>query len=106
MLEGRIHDDYKYMRTRDGREFATFTLLIRSYDKDLRDDSETKADIKVRIMVFDYKLVQYLKNVNAHNGCPVSIFGRINSHTIEYKGKYFVMNDVVVRDIHLIKTIE
>lgn len=106
MLEGRIHDDYKYKRTKEGREYATFTLLIRSFDKDFRDNTETKVDVKIRIMVFDHQLVQYLRKVNAHNGCMVSVFGRINSYRAERHGEYFTMNDVVVRDIHIMKTIE
>ena len=105
MLEGRISDDFKYTRTQEGKVFATFTMVIRSFDKEFSDNSEKRTDVSIRIHVFDYKLVQYLKKVKAHNGCLVSVFGRMNSYRKETRrGDFYTQNNVVVRDIHLVKT--
>lgn len=103
-LEGRISNDYRYMKTRDGREFATFTLMVNSYDKQTKDKTETKVYVFIRIMVFDKYQVEYLKRVKPHNGNRVSILGRVNSHLNEYKGVEFFQNDIVVRDIHIVQT--
>lgn len=103
-LEGRIADDYKYMRTKEGRTFATFTLVVRSFDKDFSDNTERKVDIFIRIMVFDNKLVEYLKKVGAHNGNIVNIMGRLNTYQKEIEDKIYMTLNVVVRDIHVVKT--
>lgn len=105
ILEGRVGDDYKYTRTIEGRVYATFTLNVKSFDKELRDTTENKEHIGIRIQVFDNKLVQYLKAVDCHNGCLVSILGRLNSFLAEKNGIKYYQNDVVVRDINLIKTL-
>lgn len=103
-LEGIVGDDYKYMKTRDGKDFATFTLYINSFNKEYRDKTEAAIYVHIRIMVFDARLVEYLKKVKPRNGNRVSILGRLNSHKNEYKGTELWQNDVVVRDIHIIKT--
>lgn len=103
MLEGRIGDDFKYTRTVEGKVFATFTLNVKSFDKELRDSTENKEYITIKIMVFDHKLVQYLQKVDACNGCIANVFGRLNSYQSERKGVKFWQNDVVVRDINIIK---
>ena len=105
-LEGRISDDYKQMRTKEGRIFITFTLIVRSFDKDLSDNTERKIDIYIRIMVFDNKLIKYLERVGAKNGNWVSIMGRVNTYQREIDDKYYSFLDVVVRDINVLKTIK
>lgn len=105
ILEGRIGDDFKYSRTIEGREYANFTLNVKSFDKELRDTTENKEHIQIKIQVFDHKLVKYLKAVDCHNGCLVNILGRLNAFLAEKKGIKYYYNDVVVRDINLVKTL-
>lgn len=103
-LEGVIGDDYKYAKTQDGKEFATFTLLVRSYMKEFADKTEKRDYTYLRIMVFDSKLVEHLHKMSARRGHRVSVLARLNSHRQEYKGNAFVQVDIVARDIQIIKT--
>ena len=105
VLEGRVGNDFRYSRTIEGRVYASFTLQVKSFDKELKDSTENKEHIRIRIEVFDHKLVKYLQAVNCHNGCLVNILGRLNAYKAEKNGVTFYQNDVVVRDINVIKTL-
>ena len=71
MLEGIIGDDYKYGKTQDGKEYATFSLCINSYMKEFADSTErTHSQTYIRIFVFDKKQVAYLQKVKARRGQP------------------------------------
>jgi len=105
MLEGVIGDDYKYGKTQDGKEYATFSLCINSYMKEFADATErTHSQTYIRIFVFDKKQVAYLQKVKARRGQRASVFGRLTSVKNEYKGNTFITNNVTCRDITIIKT--
>jgi len=107
LIEGIIGDDFKYGKTQDGKEFATFSLCVNTYTKDMSDATErTHSQTYIRIFVYDKKKVAYLHKVNAHRGQRASIFGRISSFKTEYKGNYYMTNNVVCRDIGIIKNSE
>lgn len=104
MLEGVIGDDYKYGKTQDGKEYATFSLCINSYMKDFADSTErTHSQTYIRIFVFDKKQVAYLQKVKARRGQRASVFGRLTSVKNEYKGNTFITNNVTCRDVTIIK---
>lgn len=103
-LTGTIGEDFRYKHSQDGKEFATFTLLVNSYDKEMHDGTEQRQITFLRIMVFDRHCVEYLHNVNARHGHHVHIIARINSHRVEYKGHTYIQNDVVARRIFLLAT--
>ena len=106
-LEGLIGDDYKYGKTQDGKEFATFCLLINAFDKEYTDATErTHSQTMIRIFVYDKRQLEYLKKINAHRGQRASIFARLSSHKTEYKGITFIQNNVTCKDISIIKTKE
>lgn len=104
LLQGKIGNDYKYLKTKRGSEFATFTLCLEAFDKEERDKTENRNTVYIRIMVFDDLLVQYLHKVGARSGNKASIYGRVNSHRVTSKNVTFVQNDIIVRDIHIVKT--
>ena len=107
MLEGQIGDDFKFGKTQDMKEFCTFTLCINSFIKDMAHSTErTNSQVYIRTMIFDKKLVEYMKKVKAKQGQRVSVFARLTSHKSEYRGISYIQNNVVVRDIHVIKTKE
>lgn len=107
ILEGLIGDDYKYGKTKDGKEFATFSLCINSFDKEMADSTErTHSQAFIRIFVYDKRQVEYLHRVNAHRGQRASIYGRLISFKNEYKGNTFMTNNVTCRDINIIKNRE
>ena len=104
-LEGLIGDDYRYGKTQDGKEYATFSLCCNSFMRDMADSTErTHSQTYVRIFIYDKKQVGYLKKVDAHRGMRVSIFGRLSSFKNDYKGISFMTNSVICRDIGIIKT--
>lgn len=104
-LEGLVGDDYKYGRTSDGKEYATFSLSCNSFIKEISDNTErTHSQNFIRTTVFDKKLVAYLRKVDAHRGQRVSVFGRISSFKTEYKGIDFIQLSIVVRDIAILQT--
>jgi len=105
LLEGILGDDYKYGRTTDGKEFATFSLHLNAFRRDMSDNTErTHGQTFIRVFVYDKGQVEYLHRVNAHRGQRASLYGRISSHMNEYKGHSYLVNAVVCRDISIIKT--
>lgn len=105
MLEGIIGDDFKYGRTQEGRDFATFSLCVNAYIKEMADSTErTHSQTYVRIFIYDKRQIEYLQNVKAHRGQRASVFGRLSSCKCEYKGITYISNNVIARDITIIKT--
>lgn len=104
-LEGLLGDDFKYGRTEDGKEYATFSLCVNSFIKEISDKTErTHSQNFIRTTVFDKKLIAYLRKVDAHRGMRVSVFGRLSSFKTEYRGIDFIQLSIVVRDIAVIQT--
>ena len=104
-LEGLIGDDFKFGRTEEGKEYATFSLCVNSFIKEISDKTErSHSQNYIRTTVFDKKQIEYLRRVNAHRGQRASVFGRISSFKTEYKGIEFVQLSVVVRDIGVIQS--
>ena len=104
-LEGLLGDDFKYGRTEDGKEYATFSLCVNSFIKEISDKTErTHSQNFIRTTVFDKKLIAYLRKVDAHRGMRVSVFGRLSSFKSEYRGIDFIQLSIVVRDIAVIQT--
>ena len=107
LLEGRIGEDYKYGKTQDGKEFATFSLVIAATNHEYKDQDElNRPTTYVRVFAFDKRQIEYLRKVKARSGYRASVFGRLNSSHTEHKGISIMSNNVVVRDIHIIKTQE
>lgn len=107
ILNGIIGDDYKYGKTQECKEYATFSLCINSFYKEMADSTErTHSQTFIRIFVYDKQMVEYLHKVNAKRGNRCSVFGRLVSFKNEYKGNTFMTNSVVCRDIEIIKTKE
>ena len=104
-LEGILGDDFKFGRSQEGKEYATFSLCVNSFIKDISDQTErTHSQNYIRTSVFDKKQLAYLHKVDAHRGQRVSVFGRISSFKTEYKGIEFIQLSIVVRDIAIIQT--
>lgn len=106
-LEGRIGTDFKYGKTQEGKDFATFSLVLSSssYDREVHDSTERNfSETYIRILCFDKRQVEYLRRINANSGQRVCVYGRLSSHRTEYKGVDFIQNNVVVRDLSILKT--
>jgi len=107
MLEGRIGEDFKYGKSQNGKNFATFSLCINASNHEYKDEDEmNKPTTFVRVFVFDKRQIEYLHKVKARSGYRASVFGRLNSSHTEHKGISIMSNNVIVRDIHIVKTQE
>lgn len=103
MLQGRIGNDLQFRKTTEGATFATFTTIINSYSKDFKDNTEHRTETYIRVMCFDKRVVEYMQKVGAKQGNRVNVFARLNSHKSEYKGVEFIQNDVIARDVVVVK---
>lgn len=105
ILEGKVGDDAKWGKTQESKEYFTFSLCINAYAKEFADATERSHSVTyVRIFCYDKRQLEYLRKVNVKRGQRVSIFGRLSSAKNEYKGVTFMSNNVVCRDITVIKT--
>lgn len=102
-LQGKIGNDLQYKKTSEGSQFATFSVVVNSFSKDMKDSTEKRSETYIRVMCFDKHIVEYLQRVNAKQGNKVSILARLNSHKSEYKGISFIQNDVIARDVVVVK---
>lgn len=107
ILEGQVGNDLKYGVASNGMNYATFTLCVNPYFKDIHDSTESNQPMTyIRLFVYDQKKVNYMKRLKIGRGNRVSVFARLNSARTEINGKDIIQNNVVVRDICLIKTKE
>lgn len=105
LLEGVISDDYKMGKTSEGKQFVTFSLVLNSFSKEYADSTEsTHSKNYIRLFIYDKKLIDYLTRIEAHQGQRASVFGRLSSTKTEYRGKNFMSNSVICRDIKIVKT--
>ena len=105
MLEGTIGEDFKWSKAQNGAEYATFSLCMNSYIKEIADSTEkTHSRTYIRIFVYDKKQLEYLKRVKVKRGQRIAILGRLTSAKNEYKGITYMSNNVTCRDISIIKT--
>lgn len=103
--EGRIAE-LKIGKGSNGLKYCTFLLDIEHNAKEdvLPEDARTGI-IRARVFVFNAKLIEYLQRVKAKNNAFASVYGRIGSSRLEStEGKVYYTNNVVAKDIHLIKT--
>lgn len=101
-LQGTIGDDFKYGKAESGFDYATFSLVVEA--SQFAKDKGSEAVTYIRIMVFKHYLVKYLKAVGARRGNKVNVWAFINSHKSEIKGQSIIQNNVIARDICIIKT--
>lgn len=105
IVEGVIGDDAKFGKTQEGKEFYTFSLCVDAYAKEFADATERNhSQTFIRIFVYDKRQIDYLHKVNVKRGQRASVFGRLSSFKNEYKGITFMSNNVICRDIVIIKT--
>ena len=105
ILEGVIGDDAKFGKTQDGKEYYTFSLCVNAYAKEFADTTErSHSQTFVRIFIYDKRQLEYIRKVNAKRGQRASVFFFFFSFKNEYKGITFMSNNVICRDIVIIKT--
>lgn len=105
VLDGVIGNDYKEAKTRDNRDFVTFSLVLGAYMKEWADKTERSYRYQyIRVFVYDKKQVEYLRDVRAKKGNRVFVFGRLTSCLSEYRGNRTITQQVISRDVAIIKT--
>lgn len=104
-LSGIIGDDFRYDNTQEGQPYASFSLIVDSYLKDIADATEKNHRMQfIRIVCFDKSQIEYLQKVDAKRGLRAIVFGRLTSYKKELKGNTFIQLAVTVRDIIIAKT--
>lgn len=105
LFVGQIGADLKFSKCSNGKGMATFSLCVNSFIKELADATErTNSQTYIRILCFDKKQIEYLKNVHAKQGQRAFIVGRLSSFKNEHRGITFMTNNVVCRSIMILKT--
>lgn len=102
-LTGIIGQGFEYKKTQEGAEFATFLLEMNNGYMRKEDSTVHDKLMYLRVMVFDSRLVEYLKNNGAKNNDAVSIFARLNSKKYEKKGIVLYQINIIANDIILIR---
>ena len=59
---------------------------------------------QINVMCFKKQVIDYMRNVKAHYGNLVIVFGFVSSVKIEVKGKTLISNAVNANEIYIIKT--
>lgn len=104
-LEGVIASGYKECAANNGRRYITFVLGVgQPILSELADSTERDHyEANLRIFVYDFRLVKYLRDVGAKEGDRVSLFARLTSFKT-YVGEKLVWSVcVVARDVRLLK---
>lgn len=106
-LEGRIRHS-KFGKTKTGKPYATFALVVHDlYNKEYRESTEGHKDWdSIRIMVFDKKLVDYLRAVKMQDEQKAIVNARISSGRTEHKGETFIQNVIIARSISIVKVVK
>lgn len=105
ILAGRVGENVKFGTAANGNKYCTFLLEVDAYSRDMHDSTERDySKTLVRIFVYDKVQLSYLERVGIKQGNFVQILARLNSHKTEIGSKNIIQNNVIVRDISVIKT--
>lgn len=104
-LEGVIASGYKEGTANNGRRYITFVLGVgQPILSELADSTEQDHyEANLRIFVYDFRLVKYLRDVGAKEGDRVSLFARLTSFKAYVEKKLVWSVCVVARDVRLLK---
>ena len=99
-LKGRIADGLKFAKSKRGKEYATFSLVIEPSAK--RKEAGSESLTYVRVMVFDEDEVLYMHRRGAHTGMIAELYCYITSRKASVtKDKSIISNQVIVRKMIL-----
>ena len=102
ILQGRIGSVLKEGKTQNGNTFMYFGLDIESKANANSTDNNYRQTLK--IMVFKKNVIQYLRNVKAHTGTTVLVFGFMSSFYDEVHGKSLLVNALNANEVLCIMT--
>ena len=101
-LVGRINGKIIERTAQNGSKFMFFPMAIDNRFNGTTTDNNYSQDIHV--MVFNPKVVEYLRNVGAREGNRVVVFGFISAFKNEHKGETIISNAVNGTDVFIVKT--
>lgn len=105
-LKGQVGDDIVFKRTKNNKDYCSFSLIV-NHDNKYLSDEETNSVEYIRIMIFNNKrkkLVDKLKEMGLRRGMFVGIVGRLQTARTEYRGIRLVQLTVQVNDLSIIQT--
>lgn len=101
-LIGRINSPIKESKTQTGNPYIWFLLELEA--KANATSTENNYHQKLNVMCFKKNVITYIKNVNAHIGNQVIVFGFISSFVTTIKGQQLISNAINGNEIYVIKT--
>lgn len=105
ILSGRVGEKVKFGTAENGNRYCTFIIEIDAYNRDFHDTQDrTYSKTLIRVFVYDKYQLDYIERVGLKQGNKVYVQARLTSHKTEVGGKSIIQNNVVSRDISIIKT--
>lgn len=99
-LIGRIGSSFKYAKAQSGNTYAYFSLEVEP--RALAKENDYRQILHV--MVFNKKIIDYMKAVEAKRGNRVVVVGYCSSFSNEVNGKMIISNTINAKGVFVIKT--
>lgn len=103
-LKGRIANDISYRKTKNGNEWATFSVVTNEYNSKAEIDKDKSIPTWTDVAVFNPTIVEKLKSKKARSGNCVWLVGKLYSSKKEKNGYKFTYTNVIVSEFELVKT--
>lgn len=105
ILVGRVGEKIKFGTAENGNKYCTFILEIDAYNRDFHDTQDRSYSLTlIRVFVYEKAQLDYIERIGLTQGNKVYVQARLTSHKTEVGGKTIIQNNVVSRDISIIKT--
>lgn len=101
-MAGIVDSDVKYDKTVNGERYAWFALSIEN--KQATNSTESNKHQNISIMVFQKKLIDYMKSVNLKRNDLCVVFGWVSAFMREIKGKEYAVNGINATQVFAVKT--
>jgi hypothetical protein len=100
-MAGVVDSDVKYDKTVNGEPYAWFALSIEN--SQAKNSTESNIHQNVSIMVFQKKLIDYIKSVNLKRNDLCVVFGWVSAFKREIKGREFSGNGINATQVFAVK---
>lgn len=101
-MSGVVDSEVKYDKTVNGEQYAWFALSIEN--RQAANSTDSNRYQNVSIMVFQKKLIEYMKSVRLKRNDLCVVFGWVSSFSREIKGKNYAVNGVNATQVFAVKT--
>jgi hypothetical protein len=100
-IAGVVNSNIKYAKTVNGDEYAWFAVRIEN--KLGAKSTENNQTQDIGLMVFNAKIIEYMRDVNMKRNDTVVAFGFVSAFKHEVKGEEFTGHGVNVTQLYVAK---